>query len=276
MEKGNSLIINSYKDIKKLKNQYSGSKINWKEKGIKKLFLNKITLRNGDKLNEICKLFDLDQFEKIFFSFKFRYDYIYLTKSNGLIILGIYNFNNDIYDILTNLSIGIDILYLNIDKYVGVQLPNLSVNLKKIIVNISDYDDKREYYETNGYFNFLFNLKIPFGCKIEVRTKTKDYLKKSCEIYEVDIYSNKLLKLKLKEYDLVEKEAEIINIPFVIVNPTSNITVDYIYLNSAERQRFANVGHQYLIEQKNNTSSSIISKNDHIYILTLLTNIGFE
>ncbi|AYV80929.1 MAG: NCLDV major capsid protein [Harvfovirus sp.] len=56
----------------------------------------------------------------------------------------------------------------------------------------------------------------------------------------------------------------------------ASLLVDYIYLDSVERRRFAQVGHEYLIEQVQFTGDETLTGNSHTHNLHYKSKLGFN
>jgi len=195
---------------------------------------------NYEKMIKFFDEIDVNKIDSMNCCFKCENDInIILLKKSGLVECIIKNFNDNNLQILNNLPNFINTLSLENslifnDNFYN-SLKNLPITLNKINIIYGVSLNKVEYYESLGYFNILFELKVPFDCKVEVITDTKTYR----VIYEND-FAN-----KLKIVDNAIDEIYIIK----KVKNKGKIEVDYIYLSSEERRGFAQVGHEYLINQ---------------------------
>jgi hypothetical protein len=115
----------------------------------------------------------------------------------------------DISSIMNNLPTNIDNLYINISQYTEIKylenkFTNLPFSLKKIKF-VYEYHKFPEIktVESEGRFNLLFGIKIPFNCEIVVNYKNMDYIVKYIESgsgSELELRTDKqIFKIKVGE-----------------------------------------------------------------------------
>lgn len=107
---------------------------------------------------------------------------------------------------------------------------NLPVNLKKIEINYTVYDNLSIYksvfnLEKNGAFNYLFYAKLPFGCEIVIHILYNTVMYTLNVIYE----NNKEKQLTLSEIDIIDSERKVMNEKNII---KKNIIITYFTNNN--------------------------------------------
>lgn len=217
-----------------------GSKIIYRQENLKyNEFLNiniinteSIIKSNYEKMIKFFDEIDVNKIDSMDCCFKCENDInITLLKKSGLVECIIKNFNDNNFQILNNLPNFINTLTLENslifnDNFYN-SLKNLPITLNKININYSQELDKISYYKYLGYFNILFELKVPFGCEVEVVFKNLGVFKVLYENNNVDEII--ILNNENKKIHFIKK---------VLVKPKT--TIEYIYLSPEERHRFNN------------------------------------
>ena len=108
---------------------------------------------------------------------------------------------------------------------------NLPVNLKKIKINYTVYDNLSIYnsvlnLEEDGAFNCLFHAKLPFGCEIIIHIL---YCDTAMYMLNVIYENNKEKELTLSEIDIIDSDRKAMNEKNII---KKNIIITYSTTNN--------------------------------------------
>lgn len=145
-------------------------------RNLESLKIDNVSVSNFDNINDFFTKFDIIKLKFLHCNFTYNNIKISLSKNNNGIELGLHTINSSGFDILNNLPNFINILNIeyplvsNNIFYLDNVLSNLPPLLEKISIKIPPiYQYKKiKDYESNGYLNALFGIKIPYGCMVEV------------------------------------------------------------------------------------------------------------
>jgi hypothetical protein len=224
-------------NIKKLK--IKNVVIDIKEIDIFNNFLSKLSYDSMEKLN--CKI--STKYHSLRISVKkINNDFVYKLKIEHF---------DDVKTILDNLPIFItqlkidlsdcNTLELNSKKILDIEYSNLPFTLKKLNVKFpfrSHPQPCEKLQKETGIYNILFCFKIPFG----LVTKVFDSGSKKKYLVNFNFSSNDTIEF-VDYYLTTDKKYYIIKKTFF------ECPINYVFLDSEERSRFARVGYQQLLQQ---------------------------
>lgn len=216
--------------------------------------ISNVSINDFSSISNFFNKIDYSRLKKLCCAFSYRDITLLISKNNNKIKFGIYTINKYVLNILSNLPNCINELYIECpiisdnNFYLNNSLTNLPILLEKIVIKIPSqyYWNELKDYETHGYLNVLFGIKIPYKCVVEVSILNK--------IYQVIYENNDEDSLTLIPITLtpINSNKKFIIKKVIPCTNTQQILTDYVYLDSEERQRFASAGHQYLIQQLQN------------------------
>ena len=198
---------------------------------------------NHNKISEFINKIDTDEIKNICCFFMCNNNLkISLLKNLGIIECILNDFNAINYQILNNLPYYLSTLTMIkppiFDYNFYNSLKNLPITLTTINIRYNENYKKIILYEAVGSFNILFELKIPFGCKVNLFF---DEIVKYNVIYE----NNNNDELTI-ENNKTKKKHIIRKINKLELKPS--VDIDNNYLTAEERRRFAQVGREYLLD----------------------------
>lgn len=101
---------------------------------------------------------------------------IFIYESNNQIELLIKKYSDNIKLILNNLPVNINTLIIELDKYLyDGSFNNLPSSLQKITLRVNDNVVNLKSKIKSGFFNFLFNIKIPHICAFYLSFDSNEY-----------------------------------------------------------------------------------------------------
>ena len=210
---------------------------------------------------------------------------ISLVKYNNIVKLRLRSIDKSIIHILNNLPNYINILVIeypeihNNNFFLDTAMTNLPPSLKKIVIKLpssffQNINDDIGYYQKRGYLNVLFGIKNPYKCIIEV-----DISKNRYRVLNDDDNDNAHLTLtnyntfqntNINQQIIIKK----IIIKKVVPDPVNiGLQVEHVYLDSEERNRFAQDAHQYFIQPANDNNDNDNAENEDMEDMENIENI---
>jgi len=258
MEINKPLYIHNYLEINSNKSFFNYSQFRYTQ--LKSLKIINVSLHFKDLFN-LLDNYSIERLDKMNCDIECDLVSVLLNKHNNTTTLELCNVNRTAINILNNLPNYINILQIQYptvscgDFYLNKSMTNLPPSLQKIILQLPFLKENNIYstianYERSGYFNILFEIKRPHECIVQIDISGVKY---------PILYDD-------KDNDNTQLTLVINNCEKIIIKKVipCGLEVDYIYLDVEERQRFAQIGHEYLINQVNilNNNNNNNNNND--------------
>lgn len=128
-------------------------------------------IENCNILQEIFNVIDFNKINNLKCEFIYKkFTDLQITITNNFVLLTINSYKeNNLKELLLNLPNEINKIFINHSMFTELTdcFVNLPINVTEIIISFSS-KSKELINNEYGDLNFLFNTKLPFGCKIEL------------------------------------------------------------------------------------------------------------